>query len=361
MTENRKRWEILDKLFQSNSPVSTDEIFREWSSAGITVKTGPKDDSFDEKYGITLRQDIFKFKAFYKEAGLTGPLFLETTQKDNNRRKAYKYAKEGFSILPILGASYTRSDWASLDRCMKKLYNELPQSMADEVQFLVKSHMDVLRGKEKTIDWSENKQLKGYGILPTIYRYLSEKRPFYVEYQRFNSPLQRFIFHPHLLKQYNGRWWCLGYREGKNPVTTISVDGILPGSISAASIPLRQWEDTEHPASEYYDNVIGVTKKYNSKSAKKYNVSDGEYTIRIGVHSQNAWDYLVTKPIHPSQTITVEFDKEKKSYGQVTIQVITNIEMYHRILSLGVDYEVESPEFVRREMKDTIQKMYSRY
>ena len=115
----------------------------------------------------------------------------------------------------------------------------------------------------------------------------------------------------------------------------ISVDRVTPGSVKAENVHFRDYPENSSPEL-YFNNIIGVTRNYNETTAKDFMVADREYEIRIGLHSFRAWMYLVTNPIHHSQTIVQDFDSNQ-DYGSVSIRVIPNIEMYQTILGLGKD------------------------
>lgn len=67
-----------------------------------------------------------------------------------------------------------------------------------------------------------------------------------------------------------------------------------------------------------------------------------------------------TKPIHKSQETILPYD-DRIGYGEVSIRVRPNNEFYGRVLQLGHDLEIVSPEVVREEIAKRIKEMYARY
>ena len=347
MAENRIRWRILDELLGAGKPVSTEDIFKEWDKHGIPVRFGTEDKTLQEKYEITLRQDLFKFRKIYKEAGLEKPLLLESNSNKDKRKRTYQYAEPDFSIMPFLGEKYTKANWKEIDDALTRLFQLIPQELAEQIDFYVNGRIDAYKETGTFVDWSDNPQLLGYDMLPKLYKYVKRKQPVQISFAMFNSPAERFILHPYLLKEYNGRWYCFGFREDKQLLWPVSVDRIKAGSIREADVPFKAFSHlSDSTPWDYFSNIIGVTKEYNEVSARDFYVSDKEYEIILKVTSYREWKYLVTNPIHRSQRVLTEYNTDKQE-GKISISVICNIEMYNTILSRGRNVQIESPAFAR--------------
>lgn len=358
-TDNRKRWEILDYMLSSNG-VAADDIFLEWKNKGILPKSYSENKSLREQYELTLRQDLYKFRNIYKDSGLTGPLLDDNGGlMGDGRKKFYRYSRKGWSIIPLILSKFTRSEWHALDQAMEKLKKDLPKAMSEQIDFLVMSRLNSMRGRTKTVDWPDVNNKLGFEMLSTLHDCIIKKQPVRIEFSLFGEKPENFLLHPYMLKEYNGRWYCLGYREDKKEIWPISVDRVTPGSIKAENVQYKKYPGLGSPEF-HFDNIIGVTKIYNETTARDYMVADGEYEVRLGIHSYRAWMYLITNPIHHSQAIFQDFDSNKK-YGSVIIRVIPNIEMYQTILRRGRDICIETPLFARQNLKqmiDDIAKLY---
>ena len=111
---------------------------------------------------------------------------------------------------------------------------------------------------------------------------------------------------------------------------------------------------------EYFDNIIGVTKEYNTNTAKDYLLTKEEYKVVLGIFSSKTWGIVNTRPLHRSQRVEMEFDRGK-SYGEISITVIINIEMYLSILSIGRDISIVRPTFAKAEMLKMLKDIMSNY
>lgn len=71
--------------------------------------------------------------------------------------------------------------------------------------------------------------------------------------------------------------------------------------------------------------------------------------------SENRYQYVVTKPLHPSQTIISEEERI------IEISVIPNKELEATILHFGSDVEVISPIEIRTHIKEIIEDIKKKY
>lgn len=358
--DNRKRWELMDGLFQRGTAVSADEVFSDWEKNGVEPKYSSRNKSVREKYELTFRQDIHHFKRIYAESDLEGPLFIEARNQTDSRKKTYKYSRNHWSIMPLINEKYAKSEWRALESSITKLKKELSTSAADKLAFLVESRIDVLRGGKKLVDWSDNTILKGYNILPSLYKSVKIRQPISFEFKMFNSPVIKCILHPYLLKEYLGRWYCLGYREDDGEIWPMAVDRMIAESLAPAMVPFIDFPVKGISQEEYFDNIIGVTKEYNANTAKDYLLTKEEHKVVLGIFSSKTWGIVNSRPLHHSQKVEMEFD-QTKSYGEISITVIINIEMYLSILSIGRDISIVQPTFAREKMKKMLDDILSNY
>ena len=100
--------------------------------------------------------------------------------------------------------------------------------------------------------------------------------------------------------------------------------------------------NTDIDFSEYFDDVIGVTKP------------DAPIEKIVLRFSKQRLPYIVTKPLNPWQKINQET-------GTVTLNVIPNSELIAQLLWFGEDVEVLAPERLRNILKEKIKKMQELY
>lgn len=194
-----------------------------------------------------------------------------------------------------------------------------------------------------------------------------------VAYQPFNEP-EPIVWrtHPHTLKQFNGRWFCVVYQPHYQPNTefedethkwrrVLALDRIkgiklVSEKELAKELPLdreyrpdREWDGQW---SDYFSEVIGPTVPRGKTKE--------EVVIRF---SERRAPYVWTKPMHDSQRPDAERPLPEAVNGKMEFRysLIPNNEFYAALLAFGPDAEVVSPEWVRETVAEKVAEMGRTY
>lgn len=197
--------------------------------------------------------------------------------------------------------------------------------------------------KEEIIGFDENIDLKGIGFLGEIFNAILFKRVLKVKYKSFtNDEIETQSIHPYFLKQYNNRWFLFGKNPKYKGITNLALDRIE--EISGHS--QKYVENTEYNFTEYFEDIIGVTKPYGKKVE----------TVRLWFSKKQA-PYILTKPLHGTQ--------KKKTFDDtglvVTIDVIPNVELEHLILRHGENCKVIEPNELRLKILQRLKEAMENY
>ena len=148
------------------------------------------------------------------------------------------------------------------------------------------------------------------------------------------------ILHPYLLKEYNNRWYVIGWDENEKDIRTFGLDRIK--SIEQVDKPYRK---SDFNSSEYFKNTIGISAP-QSKPPK----------IKIEFTKQQA-QYLLTQPIHHSQLVLKE-TKEKVVFG---FELHPTYEFISFILGHNDNVKVLAPKWLKDKVIEIIIKMLKQY
>lgn len=208
------------------------------------------------------------------------------------------------------------------------------------------------RKGEQVISTSLDRTLTNIELLPQLYDWIIKKQVLSITYKPYDKEPKTLIFHPHYLKEFNGRWFLFGYAaEGLPPykVYNLSIDRIegKPSKINREYVPA--------PAGfykEYFNNIVGVTHLQEPKT----------FEITLRAHTHYMFKLMETKRIHHTQHTSHPFGEHgDESYGEFHLEVEINNEFFGRILQMGEDLEIVSPEEVRREFKKRVQAISKLY
>lgn len=250
-------------------------------------------------------------------------------------RKFYKYAEEDYSITNI---PLTENDMNVLSETMDMLKQFQDFSLFDEFKGVFNKLEDRIyterHKKPAIIHIDKNTDLKGLELLDELYQVILKEVVIEILYQSFKAIVpSTFKFHPHLLKEFNNRWFLVGQREKSEKIVTLALDRIMGIDYDFTT----RYKTSTLDADSYYRNTIGVTVLGKNQLQN----------VLFKVNKSNA-PYVTTKPFHSSQEKIEEHDD-----GSVTfkIKVHHNFELERLLLGFGESLEVISPRSLRRKMR----------
>lgn len=206
---------------------------------------------------------------------------------------------------------------------------------------------------EQVISASIDRILTNIELLPMLYEVITNRQVLEITYKSFNEEKTTLTFHPHYLKEYNGRWHLFGHAEGKEPEYGYD---IALDRIEGIPRPIKDFLYIPQPTAtfykDYFNDIVGVSHRKNARM---------EHII-IRAHSYYMYKLTETKPIHKTQEVVTQYgDYIDGSYGEFSVDLEANKEFVGRILQMGSDLEIVSPESLRNELRDEVQLLTERY
>jgi predicted DNA-binding transcriptional regulator YafY len=164
--------------------------------------------------------------------------------------------------------------------------------------------------------------------------------------KEFEKDEKEIVFHPYILKEYNNRWFVLGYANKKagkyGKLWLLALDRIV--KIHPSEVKYRKPDKKE--LRNYFTQIFGVTNYQDIQTEK--------VIIKIEKFRSN---YFKTKPIHKSQKLI----KEEADYDCYSLKLKLNKEIISLFLSFGKDLEVVEPTSFRDDIKDHVNEMHKLY
>ena len=205
---------------------------------------------------------------------------------------------------------------------------------------------------EQVISASLDRILTNIEYLPSLYEAITNKTVLEIDYKPFDEEEVTLMFHPHYLKEYNGRWHLFGHTEGREPEYgyNIALDRIQSKPRERSRI--EYVSAPKHFYDGFFEDIVGVSHR---KDAEK------EHII-IRARSLYIYKLMDTKPLHQSYTVVKPYALyEDGEYAEFSVDVEPNNEFYGRILQMGAGLEVISPESVRDEMAQRVRELATLY
>ena len=305
------RYRAIDKCLRSkHGKYGIDELRRACEEALY--------DAFSERISVSRRQLYLDLNHMESNAGFRA----EIEHYRDGKNVYYRYADPNFSIEK---APITDDEMNQLKETILMLNRFKGMPHFEWMEEILSKLEDTfhLKSSEALFEAIVNKQVLNI-------RYKSFKK---------NKPITCEI-HPYYLKQYNNRWFLLGWNTEFKDITNFALD-----RIEAVSPMLGEYkpkpEDLDFD--EYFEDIVGVTIPKDKRIE--------HIVMRI---APDRYPYIKNKPLHSSQH---NYDK----VFQVSIDVIPNKELIALLLSFGSQLEVLEPQSVREMMRDhvkTLNKFY---
>ena len=175
---------------------------------------------------------------------------------------------------------------------------------------------------------------RGFEFFDLFYTACNEKKP--VSFIHFSYKKRKFnhiVIHPFLIKEFDNRWYIIGYSELHKNVRSFGLD-----RISDPILLKRDFIETDiNQIQSFLQDVYGVFPIPKSKKE------------HIEIHvSQLATHYFQAYPLHQSQKII----KNEDGSSVITYEIIPSVELARYFLSQGSHVEVLKPSWFNLFIKE---------
>ena len=303
------RLRVLDQCLRSGHAYSgkelTDFINRELELRGESTITSR----------TTLMDDLLNIENEYH---------TNIIRKKHGRQTTYKYEDPNFSIF---STELSEDDILHLGQALDILrrFDGMPEAdWISELGACLNLCMNNHKEVRAAVGFESAIYNKGMEHFTPLFNAIRKKTTVELRYQSFKmTEPQTLIVHPYYLKQYNNRWFLFCCNGDYTNLSNYPLDRIL--SVKLAHVPYRE---TDINFDDYFENVIGVTKREGQQSEK--------VLLRF---PKDEYPYVATKPWHGSQKKVAE-DEHSVT---IELDVVINYELEQKILSWGDYVEVLQP------------------
>lgn len=226
------------------------------------------------------------------------------------------------------------------------------------IEYFFKDCQDLLDIKakrqkgEQVISASLDRILTNIEYLPSLYEAITNKMVLEIDYKPFDEEMATLMFHPHYLKEYNGRWHLFGHADEREPEYGYNLPLDRIQSKPREREKVKYVSAPKHFYDEFFKDIVGVS---HMKDAHKKH-------IVIRAHKHYIFKLIDTKPLHQSYTLVKPFGVyDGEEYAEFSVDIEPNNEFYGRILQMGAGLEVISPESIRDEIAQRVHDLADLY
>ena len=262
----------------------------------------------------------------------------------SGRHIYYSYKDPDFSIfkIPLTEEDITKV-YGALE-VMERFKGQGGFSWIEELSAHLRTSLHMGKNPESYISYDDNEQLRGMQHFAQLHEYIRAQQPITVEYRPYNNPEPKEeTIHPYFLKQYNARWFVLGFNPKYNAISTFALDRIKAFHKSN----IKYIPNKGYNFEAYFKNVIGVT-VYQDRQPE-------EIILEV---EKDLYPYVSSKPMHSSQNL-IRYTENGNAI--ITLNVIPNYELKQQILSYGKRMKVIAPEHLKEEIIGNLQENLKNY
>lgn len=330
-------------------------ITREWISYKIILDDYNSAGKASDNIKLTSKENYGELKKAFSDvrkaiSSEVGPEAIEC--RGNNRHKEFRYIGDKVDPLKEMHESTTIMGISNYYEFCQDSAGFFPESW---LEYFLGNSMDMnlikkRRAKgEQIIETSLDRRLTNLDLLPFLYESIKGHKVISIRYKQHFCNEVTLEFSPQFLKEYNGRWHLYGSAEGK--VIDLALDRIVG---KPEEMPDKTYQQAEPGYfHELYKDIVGFT----------HDARDKVIDVVVRAHSKYVFMLMDTKPIHNSQRIAKDYGihEDGQEYGDFTFHIEVNTEFIARILQMGQDLEIISPDSVRKMIKEKIGKMADLY
>lgn len=328
------RYRVIDRCLQQRGRRWT---WRELSAAcGEAIREQGRGDESDPS-PRTIKQDIADMRG--TKLGYEAPIEWDA------RARTYRYTDPAYSIT---NSPLGPEDLRELQHALVILRQFQGFDQVAGVEEMAARLAQALRYRQPAprtlLQLEYNDRLRGLHRIGPLYAAIDKRQCLQIDYQSFQEDApKRRILSPYLLKEYNSRWFLIGWEHGERKVYTLALDRMH------AVEPYLLEDFYEQPGFDperRYRHVVGVTVPEGGTMEQ----------VRIAAAPLPA-RYIRTKPLHPTQQV-LEETAERVVFGY---ELILNYELESRLLSFGEEVEVLEPLSLRERIAERGRAIAERY
>ncbi|PCJ80236.1 MAG: hypothetical protein COA49_09665 [Bacteroidetes bacterium] len=198
-------------------------------------------------------------------------------------------------------------------------------------------------GVDRYMQFESTPSAKGSQHLAPLLSAAKNHNPINLRYRKFSSENDKnYLVHPYLLKEYRNRWYLLAWDPEKKFIRTFGCDRITNISIDENSTFTTT---SSFDSDSYFKHAVGIT------------VIDDTNPVEVVFECDSILSrYLESKPLHPSQKITVIGSKTR-----VTLHVLITYELVQWILGFASDIKIISPPSLREKLVNRLEQAQNLY
>lgn len=312
------RYRIIDKMLKNTfKPYPTLEDIQEACERQLDFS--PSLDTLEKDIRNMKQSDVFEAPIVYCR-----------------KNKGYYYTNPNYSISSI---PLTDVDILTIKEALDLIKNlgggnRVNERFGDAIQKILAAYKEEFPDgdiQRKIIQTDYVEGAKGYENFNILFESCKNQNPIsFVHYSYSKRNFNAVIVHPIRLKEFDNKWYLIGFSEHHNSIRTFGLDRIY----EPLQLKRKYLKCKEKEVDSYCNDIYGV---YPIENQKKQEITF--------LTSPTITNYFEAYPIHPSQ----KAEKNESGSSYFTINVVPSMELIKLFRSYGKHLEVINPSWLRQQ------------
>ena len=311
-----RRYQIIDQLVRNKMKryPTMDEII-EACREKLRIDVSPE----------TIQKDIAQMRES-PPYGLDAPIYYD------RGKKGYAYSDPDYMLG---GVSLTDTDIDAIKESIEFIHtiggSQVSEKFKHAMEKVLSTALEEFPNttkKQAILQTMLPPKSRGFEHFDLFYHACREKRSVsFVHYSYKKRTFKAITIHPFLIKEFENKWYIMGYSESHKEVRTFGLDRVFdPFLLRKPFVPVNK-TIAESASHDYY----GVFPIPGQKKQK----------VKIQV-SAMATQYFQAYPLHESQKIK----KDPAGYSMISFHLIPTVELTRLFLSHGKHVEIVEPAWL---------------
>ncbi len=206
----------------------------------------------------------------------------------------------------------------------------------DKILASVREKFDTTSDKRVLIQTENPPRMRGWEYFELLFQAAKDKTVVsFIHYSYSKRVFNAIVLHPYLLKEFQNRWYIVGYSEKHRAIRNFGLDRVIEPLLINKKFNTQLNFNPE----SYYKDTFGL-----------YPIGKKKEQIHFRV-SPLMGNYLLSQPLHESQSVVNHY-----AYGHLLLQldIIPSVELINQFVMLSNHITIIKPQWVRKEVQEQL-------
>lgn len=216
--------------------------------------------------------------------------------------------------------------------------------------------------EREIIHFETSEDLKNVRLIADLYFAILEHQVITFHYTNYKNFSEGITLSPHYLKEYDHRWYVIGYVEKRKDHMGIYAIDRIDSDVNVQKNLKWVKPDDGFDYATYFSDIIGVTHQKDKKTHEPFPPVE----ILLETLNQEAHGMITSLKIFKKQETLRDYDPETNTPGLIRLYIRTNQQLLEELFKYSIDYHgpgirIVKPVSLAEKVKERAQRIVDLY